>query len=638
MTAPRRPLTEHRFQVDLGGVVDLLSHHLYASPRVYLRELLQNAVDAVTARRDADPGAPAGRVLLAGTGDGTLEVHDNGIGLTEPEVHAFLASVGRTSKRDDLGFARQDYLGQFGIGLLSCFMVADSIEVVTRSARGGAAVRWIGYATGRYAIDDRAERAEAGTTVRLRPRPGTEHWLAPDQVDRLAREYGHLLDLDVRLVGPGGSPVRVTQARAPWEAAYPDPAGRRAALLAYGTELLGAAPLDVIDLRNAEADLAGVAFVLPGPGGAGTGSGHRVYLKRMLLGTEDNLLPEWAFFVRAVVNTGGLRPTASREALFEDDLLATVRHDLGEQIRTWLLDLSATDPDRLATFLRVHHLGVKAMAVRDDEMLRLVDAWLPMETTRGPMPLRQFRRGVSVIRYTATVDEFRALAPIAAAAGIALVNAGYAHDAEILSRLPRIEHGLSVRALDPGELAARFEPLPPAQEAELAGFLECARAALSELGCVPRLRSFDPVGVPALYLAGDEARERRRVRGAMDVSDELWSDVLSAFADVRVDRRPELVLNWRHPLVRLIAGYPPGELLRHAVRALYGQSLLAGHHPLRAADSAALNRAFLALLERAFRPPDAGTANPQTGTANPETTPGEPGRGADASEARRIDE
>ncbi|MFD0747746.1 hypothetical protein ACFQ1L_42645 [Phytohabitans flavus] len=49
---------EHRFQVDLRGVVDLLSHHLYASPRVFVRELLQNGTDAITARRAADPDSP----------------------------------------------------------------------------------------------------------------------------------------------------------------------------------------------------------------------------------------------------------------------------------------------------------------------------------------------------------------------------------------------------------------------------------------------------------------------------------------------------------------------------------------------------------------------------------------------------
>ena len=125
---------DHTFQVDLRGVVDLLSHHLYGSPRVYVRELLQNAVDAITARRTAEPDAPA-LVRIEPpeiTGDGTLRVHDTGIGLTEAQVHELLATIGRSSKRDELGFARHEFLGQFGIGLLSCFLVADEIQVLTR--------------------------------------------------------------------------------------------------------------------------------------------------------------------------------------------------------------------------------------------------------------------------------------------------------------------------------------------------------------------------------------------------------------------------------------------------------------------------------------------------------------------------
>ena len=53
------------FQVDLRGVVDLLSHHLYSSPRVYLRELLQNAVDATTARLATEPDGPDFSELLS---------------------------------------------------------------------------------------------------------------------------------------------------------------------------------------------------------------------------------------------------------------------------------------------------------------------------------------------------------------------------------------------------------------------------------------------------------------------------------------------------------------------------------------------------------------------------------------------
>ncbi|BCJ67061.1 HSP90 family protein [Polymorphospora rubra] len=600
---------EHRFQVDLRGIVDLLSHHLYASPRVYARELLQNATDAITARRGFDPDAEPGRIVVEPLPDGALRVHDNGIGLTEPEVHLFLASVGRTSKRDDLGFARQDFLGQFGIGLLSCFMVADAVEVVSRSAKGGPAVRWTGHADGRYTTEsDDAARQEIGTTVTLRPRADTRHWLVPDRVGELVRFYAHLLDVDVELAAPETAPVRLTDERAPWEVEHPGPEERHAALLDYGRQLLGTRPMDVIDLRVPEAGLVGVGFVLPSASAVGQG-GHRVYLKRMLLSEDaSKVVPEWAFFVRCVVDTAVLRPTASREALYEDDLLSSVRQSLGEQIRGWLLDLSVNHPDRLAAFLRVHHLGVKALAVRDDEMLRLVDAWLPFETSRGAMPLRVFRRGLSMVRYVETVDEFRSLAAIASAAGTPLVNAGYAYDSEILQRLHRVDPKIQVRRLDPGELAARLDPLPPGQEAAAAGFLETARAVLADLGCKPLLRQFDPVTVPALYIVGQQAASQDSLRRSIEAADELWSDVLSAFDDVEVDHRPELVFNWRHPLVRRIAADPSGPAVRHAVEALYGQALLAGHHPLRAIDTAALNRSFLALLDRAFTGPPNPTA------------------------------
>jgi molecular chaperone HtpG len=55
-------VTTANFQVNLRGVVELLAHHLYSSPRVHLRELMQNAVDATTARRRLDLAAPPARV------------------------------------------------------------------------------------------------------------------------------------------------------------------------------------------------------------------------------------------------------------------------------------------------------------------------------------------------------------------------------------------------------------------------------------------------------------------------------------------------------------------------------------------------------------------------------------------------
>ena len=64
--------------------------------------------------------------------------------------------------------------------------------------------------------------------------------------------------------------------------------------------------------------------------------------------------------------------------------------------------------------------------------------------------------------------------------------------------------------------------------------------------------------------------------------------------------RPQLILNVRNPVVRRLAEVPDPSLAGLGVQALYGQALLSGHHPLRAEDSALLNRSFLGLLDWAM--------------------------------------
>ncbi|MEV4623971.1 HSP90 family protein [Asanoa sp. NPDC049573] len=584
----------HRtFQVDLAGLVDLLSHHLYASPRVYVRELLQNAVDAITARRLREPGAP-GLVTIETTGDG-LRVTDSGVGLTEAQVHELLATIGRSSKRDDLGFARHEFLGQFGIGLLSCFLVAREIVVVTTAA-GAPTVRWTGYDDGRYLVEAVDGDHPVGTTVTLVPRPGAQGWFAPATVLELARLYGDQLPIEVTV---DGTPTTGPVVSAPWDAA-----GVRA-WTAYAERTMGLTPFDVIPLSVPEAGLTGAAFVMPQPLNPAQRGGHRVYLKRMLLAeSAEGLLPDWAFFARCVVDTSELRPTASREALYEDGLLDSTREALGDQLRGWLVRLARTDPRRLGEFLRVHHLGVKALALYDDAMLQLVAAWWPMETNVGRMTLGEFRERHGVIRYSATTDQFRQLAGVAAAQDLALINAGYTYDTEIIERLAQVERGLRTERLDPTDLATRFETLDPGVELGLRGFSLAAQRALDRLGCEVVLRAFDPPTVPALFLVDRETAFRQELRATRDKADPVWSDVLSALDDRRADTRPELVLNHRNPLVRRITVLPTADLVELAVEALYGQALLLGYHPIRPADAALLNRSFLGLLDRAVPPTD----------------------------------
>ncbi|WP_229076515.1 HSP90 family protein [Actinoplanes sp. DH11] len=568
------------FQVDLRGIVDLLSHHLYASPRVYIRELLQNAVDAITA---VGPDH-AGRVEIV-TGDG-LRISDNGIGLTEAQVHELLATIGRSSKRDELGFARHEFLGQFGIGLLSCFMVADEIRVHTR--RGDApAVLWTGHSDGRYEVRPGPDR-EPGTTVTLLPRRGAEQFLRGTTVAELATLYGSLLPVAVTVDGhavTGGAP--------PWEQS-------RADRFAYAESTLGFRPFDVIDLDVPAAGLSGVAFVLPTPVNPANRGGHRVYLKRMLLSERvEGLLPEWAFFARCVVDSSELRPTASREALYDDGQLAETRDAIADQLRGWLVRLSATDPRRLAEFLRIHHLGVKSLALHDDEMLRLVEQWYPMQTNMGEVTLAEFHARHGVLRYASTDDEFRQLAAVAGAQDVALINGGYVYDAELIERLAALDPDVRAERLDPSDLTTRLLPVDAAAELLLRPFLAAAQRRLDRLGCEVVIRAFDPVTLPALYLVSRAAAFQEEFTSSREQADDLWGGVLDALSRTVPTDRPQLVLNHRNPLVRRIAAIADPELAGLAVETLYGQALMLGHHPIRPADAALLTTSFLGLLERA---------------------------------------
>ncbi|WP_079405517.1 HSP90 family protein [Streptomyces sp. 3211] len=609
------PSTPHSFQVDLRGLVDLLSHHLYSSPRVYVRELLQNAVDAITARHALEPAAEV-RIRLSASG-GRVTIEDSGIGLTADEAHSLLATIGRSSKRAGGGSdlneqgveaTRQEFLGQFGIGLLACFVVARQIRVVTRSARDphAAPVEWLATDDGSYTVRELPHdaRPEPGTTVVLEARPGAAEWAVPAKVEELARDYGSLLPYEITFDdGEGGEPRPITERPAVWDRPFPTPDARRVALAGHCAQLFGFTPLDSIDLDLPVAGVRGVAYVLPEPTSPAHRAGHRVHLKGMLL-TEraDNLLPDWAFFVRAVLDTDTLRPTASRENLYDDETLAAVRDALGARVRGWLAELAASDPDRLAAFLQVHHLGVKSMARHDPDLLGLMLPWLPFETSDGSMSLQEFAAAHTDIHFTRTVEEFRQIAPIAAAHGLGVINAGYTYDADLLALLPAVRPELKVTELDAGAVTERLDPVPTSAELALAPFLATARTRLEPQSCDVVLRAFQPVAVPALYLDDRQARQERDRTAALESADSLWSGILGALRGSAP--RARLVLNHNNPLIRRIAALPDEALTGTAVESLYGQALLMSQRPLRPADSTLLNRAFLGLLEWATHSTD----------------------------------
>ena len=130
-----------------------------------------------------------------------LIFRDNGAGLSEEGIHRFLAVIGQSSKTELVnGQIPEDYIGRFGIGLLSCFMVSDSIVVHTRPAAGGEAHVWTGLPDGTYTLEP-LEECPVGTAVILTAKHGMEHYFQPRKVAELVRYYGLALPVPVYLSG-----------------------------------------------------------------------------------------------------------------------------------------------------------------------------------------------------------------------------------------------------------------------------------------------------------------------------------------------------------------------------------------------------------------------------------------------------
>ncbi|MGC5167144.1 HSP90 family protein [Luteimicrobium sp. DT211] len=605
------PAAARPFQVDLRGVVDLLGRHLYSGPRVYLRELVQNARDAVRARADLEPDRrrdPAWEVRIhpADGPGGVLRVVDDGAGLTTAEVGDLLATVGRSSKRDLLDLPREGLLGRFGIGLLSCFMVTDRIVVRSRSVRGDAPVEWVGSADGTFSVreltGDEAARVPVGTEVRLAARPDDVALLDHDGVLGLARTYARFLDVPVRVARPDGTWETVTQ-----EPVFAATGERREALAeqvrAFGRDLVSAEPFDAIELSVPATGTRGTAYVLPFAPPPGARQASVVHLGGMLLDDRwDGLLPDWAFFVRAVVDTTGLRPTASREALVEDDALELTRAELGAAVRRWVLELGLRRPGRLAEFVAVHERSLKGLVVHDDELASFVLRWLRLETSVGVLTVDELVSRYPHVRYTETVDEFRQVAALAAP-DRPVVNGGYVHDADVVRRLPDVFEAVTIARATVEDALDALDVPPLDDRATVARLEDRAGTVLDTVGCDVAVRRFDPSDVPALYLAGRDALRAVDRGAARQVAPSLWAGILGKASEAAPGgapagpARPRLCLNWSSPLVRTLAATDDDAVLARTAQLLYVQALLAGHRPLRPDDRALLTGALTDLVQ-----------------------------------------
>ncbi|MEL7159566.1 MAG: molecular chaperone HtpG, partial [Bacteroidota bacterium] len=193
--------------VQTENIFPIIKKFLYSDQEIFLRELVSNAVDATsklkTLARKGEVQGEIGEItidIMVDKDAKTLTIRDRGIGMTEEEVKKYLNQVALSSAQDFVDKYKDEasIIGHFGLGFYSAFMVADKVEVVTKSYQEDSeAVRWICEGDPSYEIGA-AERDFRGTDVILHISDDSEQYLEEGEISGLLNKYARFLPVAIR--------------------------------------------------------------------------------------------------------------------------------------------------------------------------------------------------------------------------------------------------------------------------------------------------------------------------------------------------------------------------------------------------------------------------------------------------------
>ncbi|EGP7354666.1 HSP90 family protein [Listeria monocytogenes] len=594
----------HRFQVNLAGMIDILSNHLYDEKDVYIRELLQNATDAIRARKKID-STLEGKIHASLTGDNnekTLIIEDNGIGLTEDEVHAFLATIANSSKGEKNfdGESSNDFIGRFGIGLLSCFIVSDEIVMISTSQKDGGTTEWRGKADGTYSVRKiETDTREPGTQVYLRLRAGLEDHPECEDVEYLIntlKKYGASLESNI-IVEMNGLEEEINS----WTKQFSDKETlstlSREQIIQYGEYILGTHFQDYFLIENESGRTFGIAYMIPHAVQMNAIRKNTVFLNKMFVTSEaNNILPDWSFFAKCVIWTDELQPVASREAFYKNERLTSVASELGVALKKGIETLPE---EALMKLLATHYLGFKALASEDAPFLKLIYPYLPVRTLNGEEKLGDIIAKNDVIYYTYSVDDFRQIKDIARSSGMTLINGGYSYDSPILAQLSYFVEGTEFVLIQPEEMTDKLRPMTADEKQAYQPILTEMNSMMAEFDTDVLIKHFEPKDLPIIFIHSTATQELRELERAVEETTSVFSDILES---IQKEQEPaplaHLYLNLDNELIkRLFTSEKTVKEFSVIVNVLYIQALLLGHYPLKRKEMVLMNQNMLRILE-----------------------------------------
>lgn len=209
----QKTMTTHNFEAETWKVLELLTHSIYSNKEIFLRELISNANDAIDKARiksltDTNYLGDNSEFVITlerNEDKNLLILEDNGVGMTEDELHKNLGTIAKSGTKDfieKLQKAKENsennLIGQFGVGFYSAFMVADKVEVETKSNESEKAYKWTSDGKSAYEVSE-SDKTTRGTKITLYIDEANKELLTEWKVKELIKKYSNYVAVPIKM-------------------------------------------------------------------------------------------------------------------------------------------------------------------------------------------------------------------------------------------------------------------------------------------------------------------------------------------------------------------------------------------------------------------------------------------------------
>ena len=361
------------FKAEVAKVLDIVIHSLYSNKEIFLRELISNGSDACDKLRYATlmhPELKGGNYRLTITPDkkaGTLTITDNGIGMNKQDLIDHLGTIARSGSAEFLkslsGDKQKDMaiIGQFGVGFYASFMVADKVSVRTHKAGEDTGWLWESTGAGEFTISEDKD-APLGTSVILHLKKEDQEFLDGFRLRHLVKQYSDFVNLPIFLKD-GDKEEAINSGTALWMRPKSEITPTQYKDFYQTISHAFDTPWETLHFHvEGVIDYTALLFIpteppmnLFQPDKKGNLS---LYVNKVFISDEMELLPYWLRFVAGVIDTKDLPLNVSREMLQQTPVLTKIRQGLTTKILN-ALKKRAEKPEEYNTFWKSFGIVLK---------------------------------------------------------------------------------------------------------------------------------------------------------------------------------------------------------------------------------------------------------------------------------------